>query len=78
MAQDLTQEFYSNVIGLLKYLLLCPLAGFMMTVCLFKIIEALQILPVTHEPIVFKKKVQCWVYLSIFAASIGLLVQSFS
>jgi len=78
MGIELTQELHSNLIGFLKYLLICPLAGFMMTVALLKTIEALQISPLKYKTITFKRKVQCWVYLSIFAATIALLVRSFS
>jgi hypothetical protein len=78
MPSNLTQELYFNLLGLLKYLLICPLAGFIMTVCLLKTLEALQIFPIAWKTTTLKTKTQCWVYLSILAAVIALLVRSFS
>ena len=72
------EQVTSNIYGLLKFVFLCPLAGFMMTVCLFKILESLQSDPDYYKLMPTAKKVKCWIYLSIFAGSIGLLVQSFS
>lgn len=77
MTQDmiyLKEEFWV----FLKYLLICPLVGFTMTVCLLKTIEALHIVPFSYKTFPFKRKAQCWIYLSLFALSIALLIRSFS
>ena len=61
-----------NLFSLLRYLLISPIAGWMLTICLFEILK--------HLGVKYKKgsKVRCWVYLSLFAATLALLVSSFS
>ncbi len=71
-------EIHSNLYGFLKFLLICPLAGWMMTIVLFEVLKNLQGNSKHYETISKSRKIRCWLYLSLFAACVGLLIQSFS
>ena len=60
-----------NLFGLAKYVFISPLAGWMLTICLFEIFK--------HLWVKYNQgsKVKCWIYLSIFVATLGLLISFF-
>lgn len=71
------EQLWIEFINLLKIILLSPIAGWMLTICLFEIMQKVFSYQFPKGTLKKRKK-QCWIYLSFVVVVIALLLKAFA
>lgn len=71
------QQLWIEFINLLKIVLMSPIAGGMLTICLFEIAE--KVFSYEFPKTTYKKRKRiCWMYLTVIVVIVALLLKAFA
>jgi len=70
-------SFIPSTKGMLNYLIICPIIGYILTLCLFGIVGTMGISIQSPNELTLKQKAKVWYYVTLLIIVLAKLFQAF-